>query len=243
MSNIQNMSKITQKKQQGTIILVTGAGGGIGQAICLALADKNTTILAVERTATRCSSLKKEIGKHGGVCEVYIADLSKHSNIQKLFKNIRKKYKTINWIVQSVGFLDKKESHKSLQQTFAINTFSLISFANLFTPHIKRGGFIHISSTAGIWGNPSFPIYSASKGAVNTFSQSLAKKIASKKLSCITLCPGPTNTKMLPRGIKTYQKPEAVANVIQKIVNKKSTYKNGDIIIVRDGKSKTYQRL
>lgn len=235
-------------KSSRSVILITGATSGIGRATALLLAQSGTTIFAVGRNQRNLAKLQKEITSLRGVCETYRRNLESHAEIKGLFSDIIKTHKVIQWIVQSAGYLDHAasvmpEDSNSLRKMFAVNTFALIDIARFFLPHMQKGGFIHISSTAGIWGNAEYPIYSASKGAVNTYGRALAKECVRKKLSCITLCPGATNTPMMLPGTKKYQEPEAVARVIQKITVGKSRYKNGDIVIIRDGKSILYQRL
>jgi len=234
------------------IILITGATGGIGKAIALLLAQqKGYCILAIDRNSRKLKALQKNITSCGGICYLYKTDLAQYTELKKLYKNIYEKFKTIDWIVHSSGYIDIKETFSSkistplIQNTFAVNTFSPIYLTQQFLKHIKRdGGVIYISSTAGIHGNDKFPIYSASKGALNNYSEALAKYLAAKKISSIVVCPGPTNTPMrekVAHDASDQQSPYTIASVIQKIIGRKSVYKNGDIIIVRNKKKSLYK--
>lgn len=230
------------KKFRNKIMLITGATGGIGKETALMLAKENAVILAVGRNKKRLVSLKNTIIASGGLCHIYNIDLSQPKKIKNLCQKIKKEFKSIDWIIHSAGYIASSEH---ITKTFNVNLFSFIELVNLFNRNIKRGA-IAISSTAGIWGNQKYPVYSASKGALNVYCQSLARQFSQKKLSSISICPGPTNTPMrekIAHDALSHQSPKIIASVIKKIISGKSNYKNGDIIIARDKKTKIHQRL
>lgn len=134
----------------------------------------------------------------------------------------------LDWVIFAHGMLDEQD----IEGTFEANTFSCIKLTEDLVLNLNKG-IIFISSTAGIHGNGAYPIYAASKGAINTYMQSLAKQYKDKEF--YALCPGPTNTPMW-RALNTgghAQDPEAVAIAVEVIMN--GAYKSGDIITVRDG--------
>lgn len=101
-----------------------------------------------------------------------------------------------------------------------------------------QGGVISISSTASLWGNPGFPNYAASKGALNTFTLALGKQFDTSERSAIVICPGGTNTAMRERiahDSSTQQSPEVIAACITEIIEHRSPFKNKDIVVIRDG--------
>lgn len=233
-------------------ILITGATSGIGEAIALSLGQRNTVIIAVGRNKKKLSSLRKHIIAQGGVCHTYSVDLSKRTGITKLCRDIKKKLKTVHWIIYAAGAIEADESMDHIRESavkhiFAVNIYSILFMTSLLLPIVKRGGFVHISSTAGIWGNGRKPIYAASKGALNTYGKSLAWYFKdNKELSSIVVCPGPTNTPMRQKAAgdaKKHQSPEVIAKLVREIVSGKTNYRNGDIVIVRDNRRKLYQRL
>ena len=98
---------------------------------------------------------------------------------------------------------------------------------------------ISISSTAGVWGNPDYPIYSSSKAALNVFTSSIHKKWLTQNKYAFSICPGPTNTQMrerIARDAALHQKTNIVAEYIGKILSTPEKYKNHPLYIVRENK-------
>ncbi len=132
------------------------------------------------------------------------------------------------WLILAQGMIDEMKP----TETFDVNMLLSSHYTGLLMNHIKQG-VIYISSTAGIKGNSKFPIYAASKAALNCYAQSMAK--AHPELQFYSICPGPTDTKMW-RSLNLEgkaQPPEEVARVVKLAM--KGAFNSGDIIQVRDG--------
>ncbi len=207
-------------------ILVTGASGGIGSAIVEALQKRDCHVTRTNRND---------------------ADMSSYEDIELFAKNVTQESK-IDWVIYAHGFIAAetditKQSRESIVSTFDINTLSIIYLTQMLLPRIGAG-IIFISSTAALSPNGRYATYSASKAAVNAFAQALAKNRPT--LTCITICPGPTNTAMrkkIASDAALSQSPEAVARTVADIVSGKSNYKSGDIVIVKDGNDSLYREL
>lgn len=128
----------------------------------------------------------------------------------------------IDWLVCAHGILDEKK----IEGTFKANTLSIIHLIE----RLKDSKVIVISSTAGINGNDKYPVYAASKAAINSYCKSI-----SKTRECYALCPGPTDTRMWRGlGLKGQaQDPDEVAKVVERIIL--GGFRSGDIITIRDG--------
>jgi NAD(P)-dependent dehydrogenase (short-subunit alcohol dehydrogenase family) len=134
----------------------------------------------------------------------------------------------IDWLIFAQGILDEMR----VKDTFDTNTLLCIETTLKLLPRIKVG-VVYISSTSGIKGNTKFPIYSASKAALNSYAETMARK--HPELQFYALCPGPTDTKMW-RSLELEgnpQKPEEVAKAVVRIME--GEFKSGSIITVRDG--------
>ncbi len=134
----------------------------------------------------------------------------------------------IDWIIFAHGVINEND----IEETFEVNTLKCIRQTFDLLP-LVRHGIIFISSTAAITANSKFPIYSASKAAINVFAESMAKAYPEKKF--YALCPGPTNTKMWQRlGLEgEAQDPIEVAKAIKRIID--GEFESGSIITVRKG--------
>jgi NAD(P)-dependent dehydrogenase (short-subunit alcohol dehydrogenase family) len=128
-----------------------------------------------------------------------------------------------DWLICAHGIINEQD----LIGTFMANVISNILLAD----KINTKGIIFVSSMAGIRGNDKYPVYSASKAALNMYC-----KLISTKRNCYVLCPGPTDTPMFRKLNITDVQPQSpleVAKVVERIMN--GEFKNGDIISVRNG--------
>jgi short-subunit dehydrogenase len=207
-------------------ILIIGATSEIAQAIIREIKDQDYNILTTSRT---------------GENSTYSLELTDTSSITALEMKIGKT--PINWVLYCAGFIEANESLESFDGIYGkkseqINfTAAARLFSTLFQHIEPSGGIIGLSSTAGIWGNPHFPIYSAWKGALNTFLQSLHKRAQETSRYVYSICPGPTNTKMrqsIAGDAEKHQSPDIVAKHIAKIIKNPSEYSNSPILIIRN---------
>lgn len=210
-------------------ILITGASGGIGSAIKENLEAAGHKVLSPSQAE---------------------ADLSKRKDIEKLKEKILQEVDHIDWIICSHGFIDtetvlEQMTPEHIDATFTINTLSIIYLAQQFLSCIPAGGgIISLSSAAGIQANGRISIYSASKAAVNSFMQAMARNRPEQKF--YALCPGPTNTPMRERtagDASKQQSPDVVAVVAADLVEGKGEYKSGDVILVKNGETSISSRL
>lgn len=225
-------------------ILITGATGGIGRAIARALAGDGITLLILGRDSASLEACSTEVVERGAHAIRYGTELEDRTALDELSFKVQRDVSHLDWIIHAAGYIDENEpkqhpTYDVIERTFRVNTFAPIhlteTLKNILSP---QGGVISISSTASLWGNPDFPIYAASKGALNTYTQALGKQFDTSEKSAIVICPGGTNTTMRERvahDSTTQQSPDVIAECIKDIVEKKSEFKNKDIVIIRDG--------
>ncbi len=210
-------------------ILITGANGGIGKAVNEALtADKHAV-----NGLTRAD-----------------ADLSDPAAIASLAQRVKKDAPVLDWIIFSHGWIDaetdiEKQAVENVRRTFDTNTLSIVYLSQqLLSSLSSDGGIIAISSTAGVNANGRYAAYSASKAAVNSFMQALARNRPEKKFFAV--CPGPTDTAMWGKiggEIGRAQDPQEVAGLVRSIINGDAEYRSGDIVVVRDGITSIVSRI
>ncbi len=219
-------------------IIISGASGGIGGTIALFLAKKGARIFALGRDNKKLRQLKKEIVSRGGYCRTFAFDITKRGARNDFLRKIEALAGSIDWLINSIGYLGNDRT-ENIHDTLTVNLESLIEITETLIPFLTReGGVINISSTASLNPNSCFPVYSASKAGVNIYTLAKANG-AARGISFFTVCPGPTNTPMRQKidpQANLRQGPMAVAGVIKKIITNESKYRNGDIIIVRNGK-------
>ena len=236
------------KQLKGKKVVITGAGSGIGQATALILAQAGADVIIVSKSQKHLDqTATKLIALAGGDCTAYKVNLEKLAEIESFVKKLKQKFKTIDWLINCAGAIEHEKKLKDFSAMFTVNSLAPIYLTRLLTPFLNRhGGIINISSIAGIWGSPASPVYAASKAALNFYSQQVARQFTEAKsgLSCITIAPGRTNTPMRQKiagDAKLYQGPEVIGQANAQIIAKESRFKNGDMVIVKDGQAKLYQ--
>jgi short-subunit dehydrogenase len=227
-------------------ILITGATGGIGATIAQSLANKGTHLVLHGRNEDELANLQEQLAPLCNQVTTYSKDLSDDQTIQGLATTLSDAHEAFDWIIHTVGYIDSKESehapsYDKLSLAFKINTLAPIHITQTLQDKLTdKGGVVTISSTAALWGNPGFPIYAATKGALNTYTQALAKQFKGSDKTAITICPGGTNTPMRERiagdaGLQ--QSPEVIADHVKQIIEHTSEYTNGNIVIIHDGEA------
>ncbi len=208
-------------------ILIIGASSEIAQGIAqeLKITDAYTIL-----TTTR----------EGG--SDFTLELTSDSSIEEFKKNIAET--PLSWVFYCAGFIEPQESTEIFDSNYGerskkINFESAVNLLQTLIPQIEsHGGIVCLSSTAGIWGNPDFPLYSTWKGALNIYLQSLSKKLSETGTYVFSICPGPTNTRMrqlVAGDASEHQSPLVVAKHIITIINQPENYKDSPLLIIRNG--------
>lgn len=223
------------------VAVITGITGDIGRATALSLVKEGVCVFGIGHNESKVREVERELQTYMSTSRVYSIDFTDPLCGQKLSEALIN-VERIDWIIHIAGFIDANESFENLESlntTFQVNLFSIIELYKLTQSKFgAEGGVISISSTASIRGNGRTPLYATAKGALNTFTLSLAQSFRDSTKKAIVLCPGPTNTKMredFAHDAVKHQSPEVVGGAIKMIVTGRSPYKNGDFIIIRDG--------
>src|SRR3989338_7781658 len=160
------------KQLKGKKVVITGAGSGIGQATALILAQAGADVIIVSKSQKHLDqTATKLISLAGGDCTAYKVNLEKLAEIESFAKKLKQKL-------------------KNFSAMFIVNSLAPIYLTRLLIPTLNRGGgIVNVSSIAGIWGSPASPVYSASKAALNFYSQQIARQFTEAKsgLNCITI--------------------------------------------------------
>lgn len=182
-------------------VIVTGASGDIGAAISKKLIENN--FIVVGTYYNNEESIKKLSSQLGCNFYSFQCDLSNFDSAQKLLTYIEEKNLNVEILINNagisvVGLLQDltKESWNNLWNT---NVTSTLSLCQAMIPVFLKHGFgriINISSVWGTCGASCEVAYSATKGAINTFTKALAKELAPSNIPVNAIACGIINTKM-----------------------------------------------
>ena len=211
------MSKLT-----GKVAVVTGASKGIGAAIAKALAAAGASII-VNYSSDQAGADRAvaEISAAGGKALAVGASVAKSADVDRLFATAKQHFGKLDILVNNAGVyrfgaLETVTEQEILNQ-FGVNVTGLLlatkAAVALFPP--EGGSIINIGSVVSDLTPPNTVIYNATKGAVDSITQTLAKELGPKKIRVNSVNPGPVITE----GVKSagLDSPEAFGSYIPMI--------------------------
>jgi 3-oxoacyl-[acyl-carrier protein] reductase len=191
-------------KLDGKKALITGGSRGIGRAtaILFAKAGCDLAINYINQNEA-AEKVREEIDKIGQECLVFKADISQKNNINSMIEGIMQKWGRIDILVNNAGIWTYGEmgkmSEKTWAETMKINVDGVFYTCNAVVPHMKekkRGWIISVSSTAAVRGEAFHSHYAASKGALVSFTKSLAAELGPYNIRVNCVAPGWVDTDM-----------------------------------------------
>ena len=189
----------------GKTALVTGASRGIGKAVALRLA-KDGYDIAVNYASNQEAAEKtaEEIRALGVNAVIYKADTSKIDEVKAMFKGIRNDFGGLDVLVNNAGIVDDAYllmiRQDSLEKSLAVNIQGYINCAQqaaLRMAGAGKGVIINVSSVSSVIAVEGQTVYSATKGAVNSMTATMAKELAPRGIRVNAVAPGFIGTDML----------------------------------------------
>jgi len=180
------------------IVLITGASSGIGRAAALEFGKKGAKLALTGRNREELILLQDELKRDEIKSNFFVCNLLELDNISELISQIENNFgDTIDVLVNSAGKatlgLVENLPLNELKENMALNFFAPFELSRLLIPKMKKkklGQIINITSGVGKRGLPGASSYSASKFALNGFSESLRVELMSHNIDLIQFSPG-----------------------------------------------------
>lgn len=207
---------------KGSVALVTGAGGGVGHAVCLAMAKRGADIIATDLKEASCSALIKQLRGMGSTAEFMEMDVRDSTAVDDVMKEVEKKFGHLDVLVANAAILgEMKKPHETCEENwhdiFATNVDGVFHTARSAYPLLKRSKHSKVvitSSIAGMYGYGMQSAYCASKGALLPLAKSLAMAWAADGINVNVVLPGAVN---IPFAKPVLSSPEKLAYLKQRI--------------------------
>ena len=189
----------------GKIAVVTGASKGIGRACALRLAkDGMTVVVNYSHSDEEAAKAVEEIKAVGGDAVAYKADVSDLNQVKEMFKFVSDTYGRVDVLVNNAGIVRDEYllmlTQENLDKCLDLNIkgyFYCAQQAALKMFSQKSGVIVNMSSVSSKMALAGQSVYSATKGAVNSMTQTMAKELARKKIRVNAVCPGFVKTEMV----------------------------------------------
>lgn len=185
-------------------ILITGASSGIGAATAIAFAKPNNRLILVSRKNREgLKKIEDEGRKRGAEVLSILADVSDYEDCKSVVQQGVERFGTIDLLVNDAGIshigLFQDMTPDEWQRVMNVNIGSVMNLCHLVIPsmvHRHHGRIINISSVWGNVGASCEAVYSASKGAINSFTKALAKELAPSNIQVNAIAFGAIETPM-----------------------------------------------
>jgi 2-hydroxycyclohexanecarboxyl-CoA dehydrogenase len=234
----------------GRRALVTGAGGGIGAAICRRLAADGAAVIATDLDLDGARRVAQEVG--GEARQLDVTDSYAAAALAGELGPVHLLISNAGWD-RVMPFLETTPEH--WEKAVRINLMGHIAVAHAFLPGMVERGegrVVNIASDAGKVGSSGETVYAAAKGGVIAFTRSLAREVARHGVLVNCVCPGPIETPFLDafedeRGqrileamkrtipLRRLGSPQDVAGCVAYLVSEDASYVTGQAISVDGG--------
>jgi NAD(P)-dependent dehydrogenase (short-subunit alcohol dehydrogenase family) len=244
---------------EGKVVIITGAGRGIGRAIAQAFAARGARVAANDISPVNLDETVASIRAMGGQARAYIADVAQKMAVQTMIEQVRDDWQRIDILVNNAGVephtplleLDEWDWRRTLEVNLSGPFLTMQSVGRVMRE--EGGGIIvNISSIAGrAHGLKDRSAYVASKMGLIGLTREAARELAAYNIRVNAVCPGVIETEMtaqlrqnqavvsrwledIPLG--RLGKPEDVAGVVLFLCSEEAAYLNGQAINIDGGK-------
>jgi len=238
--------------------IITGGDSGIGRAVAVAFAKQGADIAIIylkqeEKDAIDTAFIIEDVLKKK--CLLLHTDISKENNCIKAVQKIIKTFKQVDVLVNNAAVqypVDdiSKITTKQLTETFTVNIFSMFWMTKAVLPFMKKGAnIINTTSVTAYRGSGGLIDYSATKGAIVSFTRSLSANLVDKGIRVNGVAPGPVWTPLIPASfppekvstfgtdtpMKRPGQPIEIASAYVFLASNDASYITGQIIHVNGG--------
>lgn len=192
-------------KLKGKTAIITGGDSGIGKSVAIYFAKEGANVAIVYLEEHQDAEETKNLIEAEGVkCLLFAGDIGNEEMCKDIVNNTVEQFGTIDILVNNAAEQHPQKSllnitSAQLEKTFRTNIFSYFYMAKMVLPYLKQGSvIINTASITAYEGHEELIDYSATKGAIVTFTRSLAKSLAPQGIRVNGVAPGPIWTPLIP---------------------------------------------
>lgn len=189
------------------LIVITGAGGGIGRGLSLCLAGQGHAIIATDVNAAAAAETADQVKAAGGEAEAYGLDLTQEGDVRRFWDSLEGH--PVSVLINNAGLQKVAKVDEFPTEQWDLLTNVLLRGTFLMTrgalPGMRARGFgrvIHLGSIHSLVASPGKSAYVAAKHALLGFSKTLALETAGTDITSNTICPSYVHTPLVDAQIK-----------------------------------------
>jgi NAD(P)-dependent dehydrogenase (short-subunit alcohol dehydrogenase family) len=187
------------------VAIITGGDSGIGRAVAVAFAKEGAHVAVVYLDEHQdAQETERLIHEQGRDCLLLAGDIGRETFCEQIVTKVMKKFGRLDIVVNNAAEQHPQKSladisAEQLERTFRTNSFAMFFLTKAALPHLRAGArIINTTSVTAYRGSPGLLDYSATKGAIVTFTRSLAMQLVEQGIRVNGVAPGPIWTPLIP---------------------------------------------
>ena len=245
-------------KLEGMVAIITGGDSGIGRAAAIAFAKEGADLAIMYLDEHNdAETARQMVEKYGQRCITISGDITSEEFCRSAVEQTVREFGRLDIVVNNAAVQFPQESitditAEQLDRTFRTNIYHMFYMVKAALPHLSKGSaIINTASVTAYRGSPQLLDYSSTKGAIVSFTRSLAINLAEKGIRVNAVAPGSIRTALVEQGIRDGSivlegllseipmrrqgSPEEVAAVVRFLAGPDASYITGQTIVVDGG--------
>jgi NAD(P)-dependent dehydrogenase (short-subunit alcohol dehydrogenase family) len=242
---------------EGRVALVTGAGGGLGDGICSALASSGVAVAAVDVDRGRAERVADKLADSGARCSAYECDVSDRSSVEETVERVAAELGGVDILINNAAIYPRRAwteiQEDEWDRVMAVNLKGYFLCARAVYPYMRdkgRGNIVNVASITFFIGWTLLMDYVASKGGIVGFTRTLAREVGPDNINVNAIAPGafPTDAEKIhpdqegynrwvleQQSIKRRGTPQDIGNVVAFLSSSASSFITGQTIEIDGG--------
>ncbi len=195
----------TKRRLEDRVALITGGDSGIGRAVALAFAEEGADVAILYRNEHEdADETRRRVEERGRRSVRIPGDIGNESFCRRAVRTVVRTFGRLDILVNNAAEQHPRDSitaitARQLERTFRTNVFGMFFMTKAALPHLKPGSaIINTTSVTAYRGSHHLLDYSATKGAIVSFTRSLAHALSEKEIRVNAVAPGPIWTPLIP---------------------------------------------